>query len=254
MPRRPPGRRRRGSYLGVSTIGPAVATLPLVTTLPATAIDSTVATLNGSINPQGLATTYWFVYGTTTAYGTSSSHLSVGSGAFPMTVSLGISGLVQGTTYHFAVVGSNSAGTVQGADVTFTAEPQAVIPTLRGLPSAYATTPPQPHFAWPFTVQTLGAVVNQQDSLADVFSCVWAIEACQVGASSELPTFGRPDSTFQQTNPITGLPTDDVIQAIQNQEPRADEEAVAAAITAAESGQWTLALTTYVQATDGQPT
>lgn len=44
---------------------------PAVTTGAATAISSTGATLNGTVNPESLATTWLFEYGTTTAYGTS---------------------------------------------------------------------------------------------------------------------------------------------------------------------------------------
>jgi hypothetical protein len=42
---------------------------PAVTTLAASGIGATNATLNGSVNPNGAATTAWFQYGLTTAYG-----------------------------------------------------------------------------------------------------------------------------------------------------------------------------------------
>src|SRR5260370_40764507 len=49
---------------GLSATGP-----PVVTTNPATNIASFSATLNGSLNPNGLPTTVYFEYGPTTSYG-----------------------------------------------------------------------------------------------------------------------------------------------------------------------------------------
>ena len=52
----------------VSVFGPLV-TLPEVSTDPATAITTTGATLNGTINPDGVAASYQFEWGTDTGYG-----------------------------------------------------------------------------------------------------------------------------------------------------------------------------------------
>ena len=46
------------------TTSAAVGTAPAATTLAATSITSTGATLNASVNPEGSATNYSFVYGT----------------------------------------------------------------------------------------------------------------------------------------------------------------------------------------------
>jgi len=93
---------------------------PIVTTLDATGITSTTGTLNGTVNPNGLATTYKFEYGTTTSYGTATTVTSAGSGSAAVNVSAGISGLTAGTTYHFRVTATNSDGTSYGLDFTFT--------------------------------------------------------------------------------------------------------------------------------------
>ncbi|MBK7029757.1 MAG: fibronectin type III domain-containing protein [Bacteroidales bacterium] len=92
---------------------------PAVTTLAATAVNSTSATLNGTVNPSGLATTYYFQYGTTTSYGSVTSTISAGSGASAVTVSANISGLITGQTYHFRLVATNTDGTSNGSDLTF---------------------------------------------------------------------------------------------------------------------------------------
>lgn len=59
-----------GSHRVVDVLGPDV-TLPEATTEEATSVtdSDTEATLNGTINPVGTATSYQFQYGTTTAYG-----------------------------------------------------------------------------------------------------------------------------------------------------------------------------------------
>jgi hypothetical protein len=93
---------------------------PQVSTSSATSISGTAATLNGSVNPRGTATTYHFDYGETTAYGHSTPTLSAGSGTTAKSVSARITGLTPGTTYHFRLVGSNSAGTTLGKDSHFT--------------------------------------------------------------------------------------------------------------------------------------
>src|SRR5207244_5728619 len=103
-----------------TTLTPSSATPPpVVTTNPATLVASLSATLNGSVNPGGLTTTVYFQYGTTTSYGhTTASQTKTGNTS--QSVSANISGLTAGTTYHFRIVATNSAGTRYGNDRTFT--------------------------------------------------------------------------------------------------------------------------------------
>jgi len=92
---------------------------PSVTTNAATNVASYSATLNGTVNPHGLTATVYFQYGTTTAYGqTTSSHAYNGNST--QTVTANISGLTAGTTYHCRIVATNTHGTVHGADKIFT--------------------------------------------------------------------------------------------------------------------------------------
>jgi sugar lactone lactonase YvrE len=104
---------------------------PTASTQTASKVAAKEATLNASVNPKGLSTTYRFEYGTTTAYGTSVpvSNGSVGSGFASIEKSNLISGLTPSTTYHFRVVASNSEGTTNGSDLTFTTP--AVGPTYQ---------------------------------------------------------------------------------------------------------------------------
>jgi len=92
---------------------------PTVTTKAASAITESGATLNGSVNPNGTATTYFFEYGPTTSYGTNTAEVSAGSGTTVVEVSKAIAGLEAGTRYHYRIVASNGGGTTKGEDQTF---------------------------------------------------------------------------------------------------------------------------------------
>jgi len=94
---------------------------PTVTTTSATSVTSTSATLNGTVNPNGEATTYYFEYGVDTSYGFTTSSSSAGSGTSPVTVTASIHSLISDTTYHYRLVATNSQGTSYGDDKTFNA-------------------------------------------------------------------------------------------------------------------------------------
>lgn len=107
------------------TVGPP----PTVTTDPTSALSQTTATLNGTVNPNGNATTAWFQWGITTAYGQTTPIRSLGAGSTAQNLSEAISGLTANTTYHFRVVAQNGAGTSNGTDRAFTTLPNAPIVT-----------------------------------------------------------------------------------------------------------------------------
>jgi hypothetical protein len=93
-------------------------TAPTVNTDSASSLTSSSATLNGTLNPNGLGTTYYFEYGT--SYGSTTTETDAGSGTDDVSVSADITGLNAETTYHFRLVATNSAGTTEGSDRTFT--------------------------------------------------------------------------------------------------------------------------------------
>ncbi|HSS42277.1 MAG TPA: hypothetical protein VLK37_06955 [Solirubrobacterales bacterium] len=97
---------------------------PLVTTGAATDVSDTSAQLVGSVdNTFGDQTTFHFEYGLTTAYGTrlpAGTDGIAGNLRTPRTVTRLAQGLQPGTTYHYRLVATNSAGTTSGADQTFT--------------------------------------------------------------------------------------------------------------------------------------
>jgi hypothetical protein len=90
------------------------------TTLPATLVSNTGATLQGTVNPNAVATSYEFEFGTTTNYGLVSVSSSAGSGSAPVAVSTAVSGLAAATVYHYRTVAISDFGDVEGADQTFT--------------------------------------------------------------------------------------------------------------------------------------
>src|SRR3954469_21162033 len=103
-------------------VGTAVAGTPGATTGGATNVASTSATLNGTVFPNKEATTYYFEYGTTPAYGSRTANQGPTGGNAGKSVSADVTGLSPSTTYHFRVVAVNASapGGVFGNDNTFT--------------------------------------------------------------------------------------------------------------------------------------
>jgi hypothetical protein len=91
---------------------------PATTTGMSTKVMTSSATLNGTVNPNGLSTTYYFEWGTTTSYGNTipSTPASAGSGTSGVHVSADITGLSPDTIYHYRLVAVSSFGTSYGSD------------------------------------------------------------------------------------------------------------------------------------------
>ena len=106
----------QGEVLSFQTSG----TPPSVTTNVATNIGQTSATLNSTVNPNGSSTTVYYDYGLTTSYGSSVTYGNIGSGTTGLSLPMGISSLQCNTTYHFRARATNSGGTTNGNDRTFT--------------------------------------------------------------------------------------------------------------------------------------
>jgi hypothetical protein len=117
---------------------PAVtAATPTVSTGGARRVTTTSALLGGVVNPNGASTTYRFEFGRTTKYGRSTTATSAGSGNAQVVASARIGGLKPGVTYHYRLVGTNSAGTTTGADRVFTTSPRLLV---RGVRSGCTTS------------------------------------------------------------------------------------------------------------------
>jgi DNA-binding beta-propeller fold protein YncE len=86
----------------------------------ASGVKGNEATLKGTVNAEAVASSYYFEYGTSKAYGSKTAEVSAGSGVANQLVSKAITGLASATIYHFRVVETNSSGTTTGEDKTFT--------------------------------------------------------------------------------------------------------------------------------------
>jgi hypothetical protein len=113
---------------------------PAAITGPAPEVGQTDATVTGAVNPNGQATSYRFEYGTTNAYGSTTSAANAGSGTASTSVSSRLSGLAPAATYHYRLVATSAAGTHSGADMTFTTASASVSPgSLPLVPGSYTT-------------------------------------------------------------------------------------------------------------------
>lgn len=111
---------------GAHTSDCAPAT-PIVTADPATAVGPTSATLNGTVDDNGDNTTgIIFRYGTSMGGPYSSSiapaTTTLASGAGATAFSANLTGLTTGTTYYYIIEASNSGGTEQSSEQSFTPE------------------------------------------------------------------------------------------------------------------------------------
>ncbi len=90
------------------------AAKPVVATGAASSVLTQSATLNGTVDPNGSDTLYYFEYGTTMAYGRRTPTEDAGSSTSSVAVSTGLVGLKADTAYLFRLVASNGSGTATG--------------------------------------------------------------------------------------------------------------------------------------------
>jgi hypothetical protein len=102
------------------TAAALAAASPTVRTGTHSHLTDTTAELHGSVNANGSATTYFFQWGLTTAYGVNSVAHSAGHGTKTVSVSTTARDLIPGTSYHYRLAATNGGGTGIGADHTFT--------------------------------------------------------------------------------------------------------------------------------------
>jgi hypothetical protein len=96
---------------------------PIVATGSVTRASGSSATLEGTIAPRTLVTTYYFQYGPTSTYGQQTATLTLtppvaGSGIVTVKVEQSVTGFLAG--YHYRLVASNAKGTSVGHDHVYT--------------------------------------------------------------------------------------------------------------------------------------
>jgi hypothetical protein len=109
-----------GLALLVAPVAALGVGLPGVATGAATSVSYATATLTGWVDPNGTATTYYFQYGPTRAYGAQTAVAAAGAGTHTVKVAVAVSGLQPLTAYHFRLIAVGAAGARTGADRDFT--------------------------------------------------------------------------------------------------------------------------------------
>ena len=92
---------------------------PTVTTLGVTNTTATAATLQGTVNPNGNPTSFYFEYGATPSYGSATPAQDAGNGSNSVSLSAALTGLTSGQVYYYRAVASNSFGVAYGTDQNF---------------------------------------------------------------------------------------------------------------------------------------
>ena len=98
----------------------AAASAPAVSTGSASSVTANSAYLNGSIDPQGQDTTYFFQYGHTRSYGSQTAVADAGSFSQVLRIAVPVLGLAPLTSYHYRLIAINATGASTGGDHTFT--------------------------------------------------------------------------------------------------------------------------------------
>jgi hypothetical protein len=106
------------SYGGTGIFNTSAA--PSVVTAAASQLTASSATLNGLVNPEALSTKWYFEYGSTTAYGSTTPAKTLTANPNISKVSAAVTGLAPQATYHYRLVATSSAGTTYGVDFTLT--------------------------------------------------------------------------------------------------------------------------------------
>ena len=112
---------------------------PLAATGGVNHVRGTSAMLNGTVQPHGLATTYFFQYGPTVAYASQSAPESLPAGYTVVPVAQTVIGLRLGE--HYRIVAKNADGTAFGKDRTYGAKSSK----LKFVITSSSGTPPTPY-------------------------------------------------------------------------------------------------------------
>jgi hypothetical protein len=134
---------RTGGALGVAALvctlwAPALASAaekPVARTGGVANVTPTSVVLNGRVNPNGAATTYFFQYGPTVIYGALTPSTAVGKGTRGVHVAVAVTGLAPATTYHYRIVAQNAKGLRRGRDRTFRTRRQPLGVALAATPN-----------------------------------------------------------------------------------------------------------------------
>jgi hypothetical protein len=89
------------------------------------------ASLAGGVYPNGLATTYYWQYGTMVTYSSRTKGVSAGSGIRPIIATAHLADLKPNTKYHYRLVAVNASGTSYGYDASLVTGGRSVRAALK---------------------------------------------------------------------------------------------------------------------------
>jgi len=121
---------------GLALPATAAAARPVVTTGGTANLTDTTVSLNGSVNPKGKATQYYFEFGLNKLYGFKTPVTGAGAANGSSAVSAPVSGLAPATRYHYRIVAVNADGATVGGDRTFKTKVQPLGLTLKATPTS----------------------------------------------------------------------------------------------------------------------
>jgi hypothetical protein len=121
---------------GLALPATAAAARPGVTTGGTANLTDTSVSLNGSVNPRGKDTQYFFQYGLNKLYGAQTPATGAGAANGASAISVAVGALAPATRYHYRLVAVNADGTSLGSDRTFKTKVQPLGLTLKATPSS----------------------------------------------------------------------------------------------------------------------
>jgi hypothetical protein len=169
---------------------------PTVVTTAATAVTGTTATVNGTVNPNGSATTYQFEISTspTLATFTPSPVGNAGNGAAAVAVSANFTGLTPGTTYYFELFATGNSVTNLGGILSLATTPAAGAPIVVTNPATLVSG----------TTATLNGTVNPDGTAVTSYSFQFGTNL-SYGATTTPGTLPTGTSAVAVSANITGL-------------------------------------------------
>lgn len=127
-------------------------------------VTASSATVDASLNPKGSITEYWFEYGPTEAYGSSTPKVITSEGTSFEPLQAHLQELAEETTYHYRLVASSNAGPTQGPDQAFTTQGPGGPLTLLDGRHWELVSPPMKYGAGILPQRREGSVIRASES------------------------------------------------------------------------------------------
>jgi hypothetical protein len=156
-------------------------------------------TLLGAVNPRGAATTYFFQYGATSAYGKQTTPAVLPAGGASVRVGQGAPGILPG--YHYRLLASNSFGPSKpGKDRTYTTS------TTRR--AKFSLTKPQQATVYGGSVTLTGTLTGASNAARKIVLQESPYPFLTAFAAVGLPTVTGPTGAFSLRVPRLALTTE----------------------------------------------